>query len=172
MYSFHLTMICVRSMITETNTSFSDYIDYWFDNYVMVNCKYNTQEYYRRTIDRHIKPLLGMHKLKAITPNLPQEFLNKKALSGLSKSSISNFYGILSKTLRMAVHPYKYINSSPIVYVEMTKFDDSIDDKLKIITTYDYYRILLRFPKSSHFHVPLKIGYYTGMRVGEVFALT
>jgi integrase len=32
--------------------------------------------------------------------------------------------------------------------------------------------LLKRFPKGNLYHIPLQIGYYTGMRRGEVCALT
>lgn len=36
----------------------------------------------------------------------------------------------------------------------------------------DFNKILERFPEGSHFHIPLLIGYYTGLRISEAFALT
>ena len=44
--------------------SVADYMDYWFKNYVMVNCKYNTQSAYEIIIRNHIKPAFGIYKLK------------------------------------------------------------------------------------------------------------
>jgi ATP-dependent helicase/nuclease subunit A len=38
-----------------------------------------------------------------------QEFINKKYRNGFSKSSLSNFYAVLSGALKMAVYPYKLI---------------------------------------------------------------
>lgn len=54
------------TITAESDISVADYFDYWFENYVLVNCKYNTQESYRIIIARHIKPVLGMFKLKSI----------------------------------------------------------------------------------------------------------
>ena len=47
------------SVVNDKNLTFSDYLDYWFDQYVKINCKYKTQEYYKRTIKNHLKPALG-----------------------------------------------------------------------------------------------------------------
>src|SRR5690554_3213150 len=50
--------------------SVADYMDYWFKEYVMINCKYGTQQNYKRIIDLHIKPSLGYYKLKSLTPSI------------------------------------------------------------------------------------------------------
>lgn len=157
----------------ESNISTGDYFDYWFDNYVMLNCKYNTQQYYRKIIDVHIKPSLGSYRLKQLTPKLLQEFINKKFLAGFSKSSISNFSGVLRKGLKMAVYPYDYIKDNPAQYIELPKFDKpKKSDDLKIISTEDFIRITNRFPMGSSFYIPLQIAFHTGMRASEVCGLT
>lgn len=162
------------SIINETEMSFADYLDYWFKEYVMLNCKYNTQNYYRRIIDKHLKPTLGIYKLKNLTPAALQEFINKKSLEGYSKSSISNFMGALSGSLKQAVHPYQLIKNNPMEYVKIPKIQEKKKDKddLKIISREDFDKIIDRFPFSSNFHIPLQIAFHSGMRGGEVLALT
>ncbi len=84
------------SIVDESNISVADYFDYWYKEYVLINLKYNTQQAYRIVIDNHIKPLLGAYKLKALTPDKLQEFLNSKYLNGFAKNSLGNFYSVLS----------------------------------------------------------------------------
>ena len=157
-----------------TNMSVSDYFDYWYQNYVMVNCKFNTQRAYKLIIDNHIKPALGNYKLKAISPETLQEFLNKKFLNGFSKSSVNNFYGVLSGALKAAVYPYKYIKENPMQYVKLPK-DNKLkekEDDLKIISLDDFNKIIERFPFGSSFYIPLQIAFHTGLRAAEVCGLT
>ena len=159
--------------IVESNISISDYFDYWFENYVLINCKYNTQQYYRQTIDNHIKPYFGSYKLKQITSKSLQEFLNKKFIDGFSKSSISAFNGVLQKAFRMAVNPYNFIKNNPATNIYLPKFNESLkDDKLKIIGRDDFEKIIKRFPEGSSFYIPLQIAFHTGMRASEVCGLT
>lgn len=159
--------------IVESNISISDYFDYWFENYVLINCKYNTQQYYRQTIDNHIKPYFGSYKLKQITSKSLQEFLNKKFIDGFSKSSISAFNGVLQKAFRMAVNPYNFIKNNPATNIYLPKFNESLkDDKLKIISRDDFEKIIKRFPEGSSFYIPLQIAFHTGMRASEVCGLT
>ncbi|MBV7271616.1 site-specific integrase [Clostridiaceae bacterium UIB06] len=162
------------SIINESNISISDYFDYWYKEYVFINCKYNTQQYYKTIINKHIKPALGIYKLKTLTPAVLQEFLNKKYLNGFSKSSLSGFYGVLSGALKMAVYPYQLIKENPMHYVTMPKYDQTRKDKedLKVITLEDFNKIINRFPQGSSFYVPLQIAFNTGMRAAEVCGLT
>ncbi|AVQ37502.1 site-specific integrase [Clostridium botulinum] len=162
------------SILNESNISVSDYFDYWHKEYVIINCKYNTQLYYRQIIDKHIKPALGIYKLKSLTPSVLQKFLNKKYLNGFAKNSVSNFYGVLSGALKMAVYPYQLIKENPMHYVNMPKYNNVKNDKndLKVITLEQFNKIINRFPKGSSFHVPLYIGFNTGLRAAEVCGLT
>lgn len=151
--------------------SFADYIDFWFKQYVEQQLKYNTQVDYRQYIDNHIKPYFKNYKLKAITPLLLTKFLNKKK-KVLAKTTLTNIYGVLNKSFKMAVFPYKYLKENPMSYVEMPKYNSSATVKVDVISPEDYKKILQRFPKTSHFYLPLQIAYYTGMRSSEVLGLT
>ena len=51
----------------ESKLSYSDYLDYWLDNYCKNNLKYNTIEAYKVLIEKYIKPKLGKYKLSSLT---------------------------------------------------------------------------------------------------------
>lgn len=153
--------------------SFSDYLDYWFDNYVKTSCKYNTQLNYNQIIELHLKPALGMYRLKALTPMIIQEFVNKKYLSGLKKNTLSGIMGVLSGSLKYAVVPAKLLTSSPAEYVKQPKLSsDRAEVNRTIISVEDFNRMLSRFEKGNPFRYALLIGFYAGLRISEVFALT
>lgn len=158
----------------DSNISVSDYFDYWYKNYVLINCKYNTQQAYKVIIDNHIKSALGNYKLKTVTPATLQEFLNKKHINGFSRASINNFYGVLSGALKAAVYPYQYIKENPMQYVKLPKEDKLKEEEedLKIISIEDFNKIIERFPQGSSFYIPLQIAFYTGLRAAEVCGLT
>lgn len=153
--------------------SYSDYLDYWFDNYVKVNCKYNTQLSYNQIIESHLKPALGMYKLKFLTPMMIQEYVNQKFTNGLKKTTLTNIMAVLSGSLKYAVVPANLLQSSPAEYVKYPKVSsDRSEINRTVISVNDFERMLERFEKGNPFRYALLIGFYTGLRIGEVFALT
>lgn len=161
------------SIKSESDISVADYMDYWFNEYVMLNCKYNTQSYYKKIITNHINPFFGKFKLKSVNSAKLQEFFNLKYREGFSKNSLKNFYGVLSCAFRMAVSPYELIKNNSMVYVQLPKYKDTKNGNqdLKIITIEEFNTIVNRFPLGSSFYIPLQIAFHTGMRGGEVTAL-
>lgn len=160
------------SFLDESNISVSDYLDYWYKEYVMINCKFNTQEYYKQCIKNHIKPYFGIYKLKQITTKSLQEFINYKFINGAAKHTLKNYLGILTKSFSMAVYPYKLLKIDPSVHVKMPKYDNIKREEFKILSIEDYNRIIERFPVGSSFYIPLQIAFHTGMRSAEVCGLT
>lgn len=159
--------------LVQSEISVADYMDYWFKNYVMVNCKYNTQSAYEIIIRNHIKPALGVYKLKSLTPTMLQEFVNNKYLTGISKNHLTNIICVLRGSLKYAVHPCNFIKDNPMQYVKYPKYEHSKTEiNHKVITTEEFNHIIERFPIGTTFHIPIMIGYYTGCRIGEVMALT
>lgn len=159
------------SAIEESNITVSDYFDFWYKEYVMLNCKYNTQDYYKRLIKNHIKPSIGSYKLKSLTPTILQELVNKKYLEGLCKHSLDNFFGVLSGALKYAVYPCRYIKENPAQYIRLPK-DHKPKESVKTLSLGQFKTITERFPFGSNFYVTLQIAFHTGLRGGEVTALT
>lgn len=157
----------------DSNISVIDYFNYWLENHVKINLKLHTYNAYEVIVKKHISESLGAYKLKSLTPNILQEFLNSKKLNGYTKNAISNFYGVLSGGLRMAVHPYELIKENPMTYVSMPKFNiKKSDEEIATLTMDEVNKILDRFPIGSHFYIVIQIAFYTGLRAGEVCGLT
>lgn len=156
-----------------SDMSYADYLDYWFDNYVKVSCKYNTQMAYNQIIEQHLKPALGMYKLRSLTPVLIQEYVNKKFVTGLKKTTLTNIMSVLSGSLKYAVVPAQLLTSSPAEYIKYPKKERHVKEiNRKIITLDDFNRMLDRFGKGNPFRYALLIGFHTGLRISEVYGLT
>lgn len=151
--------------------STEDYFWYWYRQYVEQNLKKRTQDSYERIIRIHIAPKLGHYKLKALNPGVLQDVVNGIVTAGYSKAMMVNIKGVLNAALDYAVHPLGYIKGNPMRYVRSPKAIKPPRVR-RVITDEEIGAILDRFPEGSGFHVPLLIGYRTGLRIGEVYGLT
>ncbi len=149
----------------------SDYLDQWYDLYCLPNLKYNTQVGYLRIMEGHLKPKFGKYRLKAVTAAALQEYANALKMDGLSKSHITGILSVFSASLDYAVEPLHYLPANPMRYVKYPKVEKKPRERI-ILTLEEWGRIIGRFPASSRFHIPLMIGFYTGLRISEAFALT
>jgi integrase len=153
--------------------SFADYLDYWFDNYVKMSCRYRTQQAYRTIIDKHLKPALGSYRLRSLTPVMLQDYVNKKYTAGMKKTTLDNILGVLTGSLKYAVVPAQLLQSSPAEYVKKPKVGaERTEVNRTIISVDDFGRMMERFPAGNPFRYALLLGFYTGLRIGEVYGLT
>lgn len=154
--------------------SIADFMDYWYENYVVRNLAYNTQQDYRRKIDLHINPVLGKYRLHALEPDIVQQWIDKKKDAGYSRSMVKNMLCCLSGALSYAIQPCKFIRSNPCDYVKVPKIPLQEGRKAHteyICTREDYSKILQRFPEGSIFYLPLITGYHCGTRIGETYGI-
>ena len=151
--------------------SVADYLDYWFEQYAVVNLKYNTQTAYRSLIDLHLKPRFGHFKLSALSASAIQAFANELKLNGFSKSHLVGIITTLSAALDYAIEPLHYLKENPARFVKFPKVERPPKQRI-VLSLEDWQRIIDRFPAGSRFHLPLMIGFHTGLRISEAFALT
>lgn len=148
----------------------SDYLDQWFELSCQPNLKYNTKVGYLRIIENHLKPNFGAYKLKAINAATLQEYANSLKYHGYSKSHVVGILTIFQSALDYAVEPLHYISQNPMKMVRFPKIDRKPKEKI-ILTLEDWHRIIDRF-RDTRYYIPLMIGFYTGLRISEAFALT
>ncbi len=155
---------------TPSELSVSDYLDYWFDNYCKTNLKYNTQLGYLSIIENRLKPQFGQYRLKSLSIASVQEYVNQLKLNGLARSSVVGILSVLSAAYEYAIEPLQYVKENPCTRAKIPKFEKQPKERV-IIPPEDFKKILERFPSSTPFYLPLMIGYYTGLRISETFAL-
>lgn len=164
------------SVFTPSEISYGDYLDEWMRRYCKPNLKPETVVNYEKRIKLHIKPKLGMYKVKNLTSAVLQEMINEKFQAGYSRNTLSTLRGILSSSLEYAVEPMKYIDKNPMAYVKLPSYRAKAEvptrkDPHIYVTPEQMQQILTRFPEGSTSHIPLQLGYRCGLRIGEAFAL-
>lgn len=98
--------------------SVSDYLDTWFELYVIPNMKYNTQNAYRNIIDNHLKPHFGAYRLNSLDPSVIQNYANGLAFNGFARTQMKNILATFHGALKYAVLPLKYLKENPMQYVK------------------------------------------------------
>ena len=148
----------------------SDYLDQWYELYCKVNLKYNTQVGYLQIIKNHLKPRFGVYKLRAVTSAMLQEYANELKTHGYARSHIVGILTTFSAALNYAVEPLHYIQQNPMSYVKFPKVERKPRERI-ILTLDEWNQIIDRF-HGTRYYIPLMIGFYTGLRISEAFALT
>ena len=159
------------SVFEPSEITVSDYLDQWYELHCKLNLKYNTQVGYLQIIEGHLKPKFGKYRLKAISSAILQEYANDLKMNGLSKSHVVGILSVFGAAMDYAVEPMHYLTANPMRYVKYPKIEKKPRERI-ILTLEDWGRIIDRFPFGSRFHIPLMIGFYTGLRISEAFALT
>lgn len=154
-----------------SESSISDYIDFWFDNYCVIELEYNTQLGYLSIIENHLKPKFGHYKLKSLNPAMLQTFANDLKLNGLSKSHLVGILSTFSTALDYAVQPLGHLKENPMNYVKFPSVERKPKEKI-ILKPDEFQTIIERFPEENRFHIPLLIGWNCGLRISETFGLT
>lgn len=161
-------------MYEPSEITVSDYLDFWFDNFCRMHLKYNSQVGYLQVIENHLRPTFGNYKLKALNAACIQEFANGLKLKGLARKSVLGIISTLSGALDYAVEPLHYLQYNPCDRIKYPRYEDKDSSgEVRYVISPESFKIITdRFPASTQFYIPLMIGYYTGLRISEAFALT
>ena len=175
------------------NVTVGQMLDMWVEEELKPGSLSNgTVSAYQGTVGRIKQFPIGERKLKTVTPEHLQSFLdllsfggmdaNGKEVKPISKGYMRLFSAVLQGAFRFAVFPKRLLSYNPMQYVVMRKkqesyelFSDDNSDELAVPTiTYEQYVALTDWlkKKSNPALLPIQIAYFTGLRIGEVCALT
>lgn len=143
--------------------------------------KPSTWETYQLIVKGKIKPYFSDRnkQLKDYVPYDFSEFFcylaekgNGKLHTGLSRKSVKNIRGVLSSAFEFAVQN-SILKMNPVTSSSMPAFANNIEADVPQYNAQQV-RDLLRFAKASHSHIYvfLLLALFTGLRKGELMALT
>ena len=157
----------------ESKLSYSDYLDYWLDNYCKTNLKYNTIQSYTTLINKYIKPKIGKYRISNITSVALNNFITDMVNEyNFSRVYFKNLLKVLKGSFRDACNLYGIIKYNPALTIRLPKIDKVEEDIKHLYSLEEIDRILDRFKDNATFTASFLTSCYTGMRTGEVFALT
>ena len=153
--------------------SYSDYLDYWIENYCKNNLRYNTIKTYTIIINKYLKPYIGKYKLTSIKSASLNNFINEIVNKyNYTRSYYKNILKVLKGSFRDACNLYGFIKYNPAITLRLPKLNKYSEDVKHLYTQEEIDKILNRFKDNTTFICAFLTSCYTGMRTGEVFALT
>ena len=157
----------------EQNISYSDNLDYWIENYCKTNLKYNTIQAYQTIIEKYLKPELGKYRLTTLTSVKLHSFITELCSKyNFSRSYFSNILKVIKGSFREACNVYGFVRYNPAMTLRLPKLENKKKNIKHVYTQDEIDKILTRFKDNDVFTCAFLTACYTGMRTGEVCALT
>lgn len=157
----------------ECKLSYTDYLDFWIKNYCETNLKYSTIYTYKTIIKKYIKPNLGMYKLSTLTSVRLNTFITDICERyNFSRSYFKNILKVLKGSFRDACDLYGFIKYNPALTLRLPRMDIEYEDVKHLYTQEELDLILERFADNPTFTCAFLTSCFTGIRTGEVCALT
>ena len=157
----------------EEDISFSDYLDYWMEKYCKVNLKYNTYSKYNTIIEKYLKPSLGYFKLTALTSVKLNSFIVELCEKHkYSRAYFSNILKVLKGAFREATDVFGFIKYNPTLTLRLPRIDEEYKEVKHVYSQEEIDKILNRFKDNPTFTLAFLTSCFTGLRTGEVFALS
>lgn len=153
----------------DSNIRISDLLDIWYKQYVLRNCRPSTSRSYKHLINI-MKGKLGNCRLNSLNASRAQEFANW-CVDNYSRGTANNLLVHLKSAIKYAITPLELISSSSALNAKLPRDLSKEEAKVETITTEEFEQILTHFDYLSYLHAALMIGFYTGMRAGEVCGL-
>ena len=157
----------------EKEISFSDYLDYWYENYCEVNLKYNTRRTYKTIMEKYLKPELVKYRLSSLTSVKLNSFIVELCNKyNFKKAYYNNILKVVKNCFRIATDVYGFIRYNPALTLKLPKIEDNNDFKKHLYNKNEVNMILVRFKDDDTFTCAFITSCFTGMRTGEVCSLT
>lgn len=148
---------------------YKDWLNEWFKLYVKPATKIRTHKKYQRLIGIHILPALGEFELNDLTASVLQHFTVELSEKGLSANTVNGIISVLKSSLKRAVLLDVTEKEFTAAIVRPKQREKQVDclskDEQRKIEKY-----ILEKKKGNLFGVVLCL--YTGLRIGELLALT
>ncbi len=159
------------SYVDESKMSLSDFLDYWFDEYVMLNCSYYTQ-ISRKTTIKFLKEHIGNYSLKALTSIRIQKFINDAYKSDMAYSTLKLRVEVLKNALKYAVYPCEFLKVNAAEHLKLPPKKEE-KEKTNIIDLKTFNKIIDSISiRQTKFKIAFLLAFHTGMRLSEVCGLT
>ena len=144
-------------------------LELWLERYMKHTIKIRTYNRYKSICELHLIKDLGEYELEELKPNVLQDFLLKKIDGNYSTNTIKGIVSVLKQALRLAV-TLEFVDKE---YCSNLKMPSSEEKEISVFTKKEQQVIesfCLNHNKRNY--IGIVICLYTGIRLGELLALT
>lgn len=151
------------------------WLDIWLNKYQITTIKLRTYMRYSEIINQHINPFLGDYQLEELTGGVLQDFVLQKLNSGnllthkkLADNSVIAIMSLLKQALKRAVA----LGVSSVEYTSQIKMPIAQEKEITAFSREEQQKLEEFCLQSKPNYVGIIICLYTGIRLGELLALT
>lgn len=162
-----LNEINSNTYIEPTKMTVSQWLNVWLRDYKKNTVKGSTYASHHQMAHKYINPVLGQYKLKDVRKDMVQKFMNSLTDSGYSLGTIIRINSVLHCAFQQAVE-CEIIAKNVVDKVTKTGVEKK---KIRVLTIDEQKRFeeaAKKFRTGNIFIIAL----YTGLRIGEITALT
>lgn len=144
-------------------------LELWLERYMKHTIKIRTYNRYKSICELHLIKDLGEYELEELRPNVLQDFLLKKIDENYSTNTIKGIVSVLKQALRLAI-TLEFVDKE---YCSNLKMPSSEEKEISVFTKKEQQVIesfCLNHKKRNY--IGIVICLYTGIRLGELLALT
>ena len=144
-------------------------LELWLERYMKHTIKIRTYNRYKSICDLHLIKDLGEYEFDELKPNVLQDFLLKKIDNKYSTNTIKGIVSVLKQALKLAI-TLEFVDKE---YCSNLKMPSSEEKEISVFTKKEQQVIesfCLNHKKRNY--IGIVIFLYTGIRLGELLALT
>ena len=155
----------------DNKISFADFSEVFIEDLTENRYSPLTVKNYQDVLNACLLKELGQYKLTSINKSIVNQLVNKLKAEGKTKNTITG-YLIVGKRLFDIAKQHKITNDNPFEGIDAP--DNSLVNKGRPHKAYidEYVNQLLSAYKGDKLEPVIKIGYYAGLRISEICALT
>lgn len=153
----------------------NEWLDTWLNKYLKTTIKLRTYLKYNDIINKHINPILGEYELDDLNGNILQEFVLYKLNNGnlitnekLADNSVITIVSLLKQALRQAL----FLGISNTEYTAHIKIPMAKEKERMVFNRLEQQKLESYCLNSKPNYIGIIICLYTGIRLGELLALT
>jgi integrase len=152
--------------LPEEKWTVGGYLEHWLENVVRPNKAPKTHQGYELVIRRHIVPVLGRKRLRALGVADVRDLIARLEEQGMSARGIQQTHAVLRNALQSAMRDEVVIrNVAKLVQVKTPTYEVGRG------LTVEQARTLLARTKSERLHALYVLAIYLGLRRGELLGL-